>query len=99
MVEIHQLTLNELSLHTIFQGGREGGGLTQKLSKPQQEYKGMISEAPPLSLTPLQNESETRLPTLALFQKKKSVGRPCSVFKTPEIAGNNGCYQLPHTVT
>ena len=48
MVEIHQLTLNELSLHTIFQGGREGGGLTQKRSKLQQEYKGMISEAPPL---------------------------------------------------
>ena len=49
MVEIHQLTLNELSLHTIFQGGREGGGgmLTQKRSKLQQEYKGMISEAPP----------------------------------------------------
>ena len=50
MVEIHQLTLNELSLHTIFQGGREGGGgggLTQKRSKLQQEYKGMISEVPP----------------------------------------------------
>ena len=28
------------------QSSREGG-LTQKFSKPQQEYKGMISEAPP----------------------------------------------------